>query len=89
MFLLGAMYSSVAQGVQGIEAANQEIRTYIAPVGDLILGIAAVVGTIGAVRVYIAWNNGDQDITKKIMGWLGAILFIVLTGLVVRAFFGV
>lgn len=78
-----------AQGVEGINAADAEVRTYVEAVGNLILGIGAVVGLIGAVRVYIAWNNGDQDVTKKIMGWLGACLFLVLSGAVITAFFGV
>lgn len=87
--LFGSMYTLLAQGVQGIQAADQEIRTYVEPVGNMILAIGAVVGLVGGVRVYIAWNNGDQDVTKKIMGWLGACLFLVVVGLVIQAFFGV
>ena len=78
-----------AQGVEGITAADTEVRTYVEAVGNLVLAIGAVVGLIGAIRVYIAWNNGDQDVTKKIMGWLGACLFLVLSGAVITAFFGV
>ncbi|MEM9364087.1 MAG: DUF4134 domain-containing protein [Bacteroidota bacterium] len=88
ILLVGAVYNSFAQGVQGIQQADTEIRSYVAPVGDMILGIGAVVGLIGAARVYIAWNNGDQDVTKKIMGWVGACLFLVLVGVVINAFFG-
>jgi len=78
-----------AQGVEGINAADTEIRGYVESIGNLVLAIGAVVGLIGAIRVYIAWNNGDQDVTKKIMGWLGACLFLVLSGAVITAFFGV
>jgi len=88
-FVLLAFISlpALAQGTQGIDSAAGEINKYFTSVGNLVLAIAAVVGLVGAIRVYIAWNNGDQDINKKIMGWFGAILFIVIVGVVLKAFF--
>lgn len=83
-FCLNAM----AQGAQGIDVASAELDTYIDPVSNLILAIGAVVGLIGGVRVYIKWNSGDQDVQKAIMGWFGSALFLVLVGVVIRAFFG-
>ena len=47
----------------------------------------AVVGLIGGVRVYIKWQSGDQDTQKAIMGWFGACLFLILVGVVIKAFF--
>ena len=54
---------------------------------DLIIAIGAVVGLIGGVRVYIKWQSGDQDTQKAIMGWFGACLFLILVGVVIKAFF--
>nr|WP_121270938.1 DUF4134 domain-containing protein [Pedobacter schmidteae] len=76
-------------GVTGINAATSSLGTYVDPVSFLILAIGAVVGLIGGVRVYIKWNNGDQDINKDIMGWGGSCLFLVLVSVVIKAFFGV
>ncbi|WP_431129961.1 DUF4134 domain-containing protein [Flagellimonas flava] len=89
--VLGFLIAFVAQaqGVEGINAADTEVRSWVESVGNLILAIGGVVGLIGAIRVYIAWNNGDQDVTKKIMGWLGACLFLVIAGGVITGFFGV
>ncbi|MBT28819.1 MAG: conjugal transfer protein [Thalassobius sp.] len=89
ILLVVAMQKVVAQGAAGIEAASSELKTYIDPVANMILIIGAVVGLIGGVRVYIKWNSGDQDVQKSIMGWFGSCLFLVVVGIVIKAFFGV
>jgi len=77
----------VAQSSSGIDQATSEVTSYIDPVSNLIIAIGAVVGLIGGVRVYIKWQSGDQDTQKAIMGWFGACLFLVLVGVVIKAFF--
>jgi phage-related minor tail protein len=84
--VLGA-YRSFAQSADGIDQATSEVSSYIDPVANLIIAIGAVVGLIGGVRVYIKWQSGDQDTQKAIMGWFGACLFLILVGVVIRAFF--
>lgn len=76
-----------AQNAAGIDQATTEINSYVDPVSNLIIAIGAVVGLIGGVRVYIKWQSGDQDTQKAIMGWFGACLFLILVGVVIRAFF--
>lgn len=83
------LFAQAGDGNAGIKAANVLVKGYFDDVTTLMFAIAAIVGLVGAIRVYIAWNNGDQDINKKIMGWFGAIIFIVLVGVVLKAFFGV
>jgi phage-related minor tail protein len=78
---------SLAQSSSGIDQATSEVSSYIDPVANLIIAIGAVVGLIGGVRVYIKWQSGDQDTQKAIMGWFGACLFLILVGVVIRAFF--
>ena len=80
-------YSAFASN--GIDAGAAELRTYVTSISNIILVIGAIVGLIGGVRVFIKWNNGDQDVNKAIMGWFGSCIFLVLVGGVVRAFFGV
>lgn len=80
-------YQSLAQSSAGIDQATAEVSSYVDPVSNLIIAIGAVVGLIGGVRVYIKWQSGDQDTQKAIMGWFGACLFLVLVGVVIKAFF--
>lgn len=77
----------MAQSATGIDQATSEINSYVDPVSNLIIAIGAVVGLIGGVRVYIKWQSGDQDTQKAIMGWFGACLFLILVGVVIKAFF--
>ena len=86
LIMLG-IYNSLAQSSAGIDQATSEVSSYIDPVANLIIAIGAVVGLIGGVRVYIKWQSGDQDTQKAIMGWFGACLFLILVGVVIRAFF--
>ena len=78
---------AIAQSAAGIDQATSEVSSYIDPVCNLIIAIGAVVGLIGGVRVYIKWQSGDQDTQKAIMGWFGACLFLILVGVVIKAFF--
>lgn len=81
------VYNVLAQSSAGIDQATSEVSSYVDPVANLIIAIGAVVGLIGGVRVYIKWQSGDQDTQKAIMGWFGACLFLILVGVVIRAFF--
>ena len=80
---------AMAQGAIGIDAASSELITYIDPVANMILIVGAIVGLIGGVRVYLKWNQGDQDVHKSIMGWFVSCLFLIVVGIVIKAFFGV
>lgn len=85
---IGAQMKMSAQAA-GIDAASSEISSYIDPIGNMIIVIGAVIGLVGGIRVFIKWNNGDQDTNKAIMSWFGSCIFLVLVGVVIRAFFGV
>lgn len=88
--LLSLSSSLMAQdGEAGITAASDAIGGYFDSVSTLILAIGAIVGLIGAIRVYVAWNSGDRDVNRMIMGWFGACIFLVVVGLVLQAFFAV
>jgi len=81
------VFDVMAQSSAGIDQATAEVSSYVDPVSNLIIAIGAVVGLIGGVRVYIKWQSGDQDTQKAIMGWFGACLFLILVGVVIKAFF--
>lgn len=74
-------------GVTGLNTATTTLKTYVGPVTNTTLVIGGIVGLVGALRVYSKWNSGDQDINKELMGWGGSCLFLVLSSLIVKAFF--
>ena len=49
--------------------------------------VGSLVGLVGGAQIYIKWNNGDQDVTKRIVGWGGACLFLVATGSILKVLF--
>lgn len=73
----------------GIAQAQTEISGTFSTVSRLMMIIGAVVGVVGAIRIYIKWNNGDQDVTKAIIAWAGAALFLVISGTVLGLIFNV
>lgn len=90
-------FSSMAQsatlngdaGVAAIEDAQVQIRKYFAPVTIIIYIIAAIVGMIGAFKVYNKWQNGDQDVQKIAVSWFGSFLFLIIANTVIRSVFGI
>ena len=75
-------------GVNGLNTATSTLKTYVDPVSNITMVIGGIVGIVGAIRVYSKWNSGDQDINKELMGWGGSCVFLVVSALVVKAFFG-
>jgi len=75
-------------GVNGLNTATSTLKTYVDPASNIALVIGGIVGIVGGIRVYSKWNSGDQDINKELMGWGGSCLFLVLSSLIVKAFFG-
>ena len=56
--------------------------------GTNALAIAGVVAIVGAISVYIAMNNEEQDVKKKIMMVVGACIFLVAAAQALPLFFG-
>ena len=75
-------------GANGLNVATSELTKYITPVTNMSLVIGGIVGIVGGIRVYSKWNSGDQDINKELMGWGGSCVFLVVSSLVIKAFFG-
>jgi hypothetical protein len=47
-------------GNSGIQEATNKVKGYFDTGCDLMYAIGAVIGIIGAVKVYSKWNAGDQ-----------------------------
>ena len=89
-FLLVSGILRAQDGTQGINQANQMIRGYFDPAVQLMYGIGALFGLIGAVRVYHAFHEGHGDEAKRrAAAWFGACIFLVIVATVIRSFFGI
>lgn len=92
LIVTGLLVTSVLHaqdGTQGINQANQMIRGYFDPAVQLMYGIGAIFGLIGAVRVYHAFHEGHGDDAKRrAAAWFGACIFLVIVATVIRSFFG-
>ncbi|TVT36771.1 DUF4134 domain-containing protein [Hymenobacter setariae] len=74
-------------GTAGIQDATTQVTNYFDPLTKLMYAIGAVLGLIGAIKVYSKWNAGDQDTQKTAVSWFGSMIFLVLVATVVRSFF--
>ena len=94
MFLLAMLIISTASvfaqdGNAGIQEATSKVKGYFNSGTNLMYAIGAIVGLIGAVRVYQRWNAGDHDTGKVAAAWFGSCVFLVIVATVIRSFFGV
>ncbi len=86
------LYSSLAysqDGISGINEATNKVRSYFDAGGNLMYAIGAVVGIIGAVKVYNKWNAGEPDTSKVAAAWFGSCIFLVVVTSVLKSFFGI
>lgn len=89
LWLLIAVLSKAQDGNAGIMDANQKVRSYFQTGTHLMYAIGAIVGLIGAVKVYSKWNAGDHDTGKVAAAWFGSCVFLVVVVTVIKAFFGI
>lgn len=88
--LLTQMSTVKAQdGNAGIQQANTQVRGYFESGCNLMYAIGAIVGLIGAVKVYQKWNSGDQDTSKVAAAWFGSCIFLVVVATIIKSFFGI
>jgi hypothetical protein len=76
-------------GNAGILDANNKVRSYFTSGTQLMYAIGALLGLIGAVKVYSKWNAGDHDTGKVAAAWFGSCVFLVVVVTVIKAFFGI
>lgn len=86
--VLATTTTTLAQnGAAGIADATSQVTSYFEPLTNLMYAIGAVLGLIGAIKVYSKWNAGDQDTQKTAVSWFGSMIFLVIVATVVRSFF--
>jgi Domain of unknown function (DUF4134) len=88
-FSLNTVLALAQDGNAGINEANTKVRSYFDAGTNLMYAVGAVLGLIGAVKVYSKWNHGDPDTGKVAAAWFGSCVFLVVVATVIRSFFGI
>ena len=83
------VYAQIEGGTQGITDATQKVKGYFNVGCDLMYAIGAIVGIIGAVKVYNKWNAGESDTNKVAAAWFGSCIFLVVVSTILKGFFQV
>jgi hypothetical protein len=78
-----------ADGNAGINQATTMVNGYFAAGTSLMYAVGAILGLIGAVKVYQKWNHGDHDTGKVAAAWFGSCIFLVIVATVIKSFFGI
>lgn len=89
LFSLNSLIAFSQDGNAGINEANTKVRSYFDSGTNLMYAVGAVLGLIGAVKVYSKWNHGDPDTGKVAAAWFGSCVFLVVVATVIRSFFGI
>lgn len=76
-------------GTSALSTVAEEIAKYVPIMVKLCYAIAGVVAIVGAISVYIAMNNEEQDVKKKIMMVVGACIFLIAAAKALPLFFGI
>ncbi|QEC62445.1 DUF4134 domain-containing protein [Mucilaginibacter ginsenosidivorans] len=86
--VLIAVSGYAQDGNAGIQQATTLVQGYFSTGCTLMYAIGAVVGIVGAVKVYQKWNAGEPDTGKVAAAWFGSCIFLVVVATVIKSFFG-
>lgn len=84
-----SFYAQAQDGNQGIADATAKVKGYFEKGTFLMYAIGALVGLVGAVKVYNKWSAGEPDTSKVASSWFGACIFLVVVATILKGFFGV
>jgi hypothetical protein len=87
--ILCALACLAQDGNAGINEATTQVKSYFATGTNLMYAIGAIVGLVGAIKVYKKWNDGEHDTGKVASSWFGSCIFLVVVATVLKSFFGV
>ena len=84
-----SLNASAQDGNAGINQATSMVKSYFASGANLMYAVGAIVGLVGAVKVYQKWSNGHPDTGSTAAAWFGSCVFLVVVATVLKSFFGV
>ncbi|WP_246101517.1 DUF4134 domain-containing protein [Pedobacter westerhofensis] len=89
VFAFMLQVAQAQDGNQGISEATNKVKGYFDTGTSLMYAIGAIMGLVGAVKVYSKWNAGEPDTTKVATAWFGSCIFLVVVATVLKSFFGI
>ncbi|MBA3830117.1 MAG: DUF4134 domain-containing protein [Taibaiella sp.] len=89
VLLMIGVVANAQDGSAGINAATTQVKSYFGAGTSLMYAIGAIVGLVGAIKVYNKWNHGEPDTGKVAAAWFGSCVFLVIVATVLKSFFGV
>lgn len=90
LLLIATAITAYAQdGNAGIQEATTQVKGYFDTGTELMYAIGAIVGLVGAIKVFKKWNDGEHDTGKVASSWFGSCIFLVVVATVLKSFFGV
>jgi hypothetical protein len=91
MFLSGVLMVNICfaqDGSAGITQATTMVKGYFDAGCNLMYAIGAILGIVGAIKVFRKWNEGEPDTNKVAAAWFGSCIFLVVVATVIKSFFG-
>jgi hypothetical protein len=88
MFLQIHVQAQTADGNNGINQATTTVKSYFDAGCNLMYAIGAILGLVGAVKVYQKWSHGHPDTGSTAAAWFGSCVFLVVVATVLKSFFG-
>lgn len=85
----GDIYAGSAGASQVQSAIETDIGAYWGPTKLGLRIIGGILAGVGGFRVYNKWSNGDQDVQKTMVSWIGGIAFVLLVPTIIEAVFGI
>jgi hypothetical protein len=79
--------NDIQAGAQALQDLTGDLEAYLDPVTTTVYIIAAILGIIGAIRVYSGWQAGKDNAWAAASLWIGACLFLLIANTLLRAFF--
>ena len=80
--------AQTADGNAGITQATTTVKGYFDAGCNLMYAIGAILGLVGAIKVYQKWSAGHPDTGSTAAAWFGSCIFLVVVATVLKSFFG-
>jgi len=74
-------------GLTEFYAASREVQRWYFSFSDLAMALGTLCGILGGLRVYINWQSGEHHIDRQVMAWFFSCLFLLLSGIFLKALF--
>jgi hypothetical protein len=83
---VSAQPAGIERGASTLTTLTDSLERYIDPVTTVVYVVAAIVGLMGAIRVYTLWQQGER-VMATASGWFGSALFLLIANTVLRSMF--